>query len=401
MAYVILRMAKIKSAGAAGALSAHLERTMDVPNADPDLLKHNKRHIGSGNLWEDIQKKLSDNEIGEVRKNGVYAIEILMTASPEHFNLHTVIENGEKKLRGNTKRWKEFNDNSSEWLVKEFGKDNIVNYTVHMDEETPHIHAVIVPLVDSGKTKIVKKLETDHFGKFGYLRDVKVPQKKLSAKSFIDGRTALRGFQDSFAVAHKESGLKRGLEGSKAQHTTVKEFYGMINQSKALSDEITPDIPRIDFDNFRVEFPEPILSDRIDPKSYAQNAVKLTLEGLKPNFDKVVSETNKVSLNQRKSLSLDVVEAIKQRGNRKESLAERRLEKLEKIIAENFGHRPEWNKGKDTGNLINIEEEKRIKEEKMEKERFEKETKIKEIQEKQKQAENKKNERTFHRGPSI
>jgi Plasmid recombination enzyme len=236
MSFAVLRVAKIKSAGGAGGLSAHLERTMDVPNADKELRHYNQRVIGSGDLWSDIKKKLEDNHITDVRKNGVYAIEILMTASPEHFNFRKdQDEEGKAILKGNSKNWNDFSINSMKWLEKEFGRFNIVNFTTHLDEQTPHIHAVVVPLVDTGKTREVKNNEI--MQKMLHSEYRQDPIRKLSAKSFIDGRTALRGLQDTFAEVHKENGLKRGLEGSKAKHTTVKEFYASIKNNPSLKDE--------------------------------------------------------------------------------------------------------------------------------------------------------------------
>lgn len=296
MSFAILRIAKLKTAGGAGALSAHLERTMDVPNADLGLRHLNKRLAGSGDLWQDIKKKLDENDIKEVRKNGVYAIELLMTASPEHFNFHKVKnEDGSVGLRGNLKNWNEFNKGCQDWLVSEFGKSNVVNYTIHLDEETPHIHAVIVPLIDNKKkTKVIQKPLKDAFGIVkGFIPET-VFEKKLSAKSFIDGRATLRGLQDSFAKVHQASGLKRGLEGSKAKHTEVKDFYASIKDNPSLKDE--------------------------------------------------------------------TLKLINQRANKKETLTEKRLKKLETIMINQFGHRPEWEQGKDTGFLVNIEEEKKEKE---------------------------------------
>jgi hypothetical protein len=314
MAFAVMRIAKIKSAGGAGGLSAHIERTMDVPNADKELESWNFRAAGTGNLWKDIQDKLEENKIEEVRKNGVYALEILMTASPEFFeDLRIVKESEIDYLKGNVKgtgKVMDFMWKSKSWIEKEFGENNLVSMKLHMDEKTPHIHAVVVPIVD---------------GKNG--------KKKLSAKSFIDGRAVLRGLQDSFAEVHKESGLKRGLEGSKAKHTTVKDFYASIKNNPTLE-----------------------------------------------------SETLKL---------------VNQRSMKKETLTEQRLAKLESVVIEKFGWRPEWFEGQAVGTLHNVESEKKMREEKIEKDRLEKEAKIKEVQEREKQAENKKIERKIYRGPSM
>jgi hypothetical protein len=75
----------------------------------------------------------------------------------------------------------------------------VVNFSVHLDEQTPHIHAVVVPIDAKGK---------------------------LNCRPHLGGREKLRGLQDSFAAIQKGIGLERGIQGNKAHHTTVKEFYG-------------------------------------------------------------------------------------------------------------------------------------------------------------------------------
>lgn len=218
MSFAVLRISKIKSAGGAGGLSAHIERTMDVPNADKEYTGWNFRAAGSGDLWKDIQDKLSENKIEEVRKNGVYALEFLMTASPEFFDDLKLVKASAsdlemREVRG-LRKVTDFMWRSKTWLENQFGESNLVAMKLHLDEKTPHIHAIVTPIVE---------------GKNG--------KKKLSAKSFIDGREKLRALQDSFAETHKESGLKRGLRGSKATHTTVKDFYASIKDNPILEGE--------------------------------------------------------------------------------------------------------------------------------------------------------------------
>jgi hypothetical protein len=85
MAFAIIRTAKLKTAGNLGGLNNHLERKMEVPNADADLSHLNQRRVGSGDLARDVTHRLQAAGIEKPRKNAVLAIEHLMTASPEAF----------------------------------------------------------------------------------------------------------------------------------------------------------------------------------------------------------------------------------------------------------------------------------------------------------------------------
>lgn len=208
--YAILRTAKLKTAGNCGGLNNHLERKMEVPNADKDLSYLNKRHIGSGDLAADVSDRIKSAGIEKPRKNAVLAIEHLMAASPEAFRFKkgSHQQTGKPTLLGpkeDWEKWRAFEKNCHQWLKDQYGEKNIVNFTTHLDEQTPHIHAIVVPIDAKGK---------------------------LNCRDYLGGREKMRGLQDSFAQVHQALGLERGIKGSKATHTTVKEFYAHANEYK-------------------------------------------------------------------------------------------------------------------------------------------------------------------------
>lgn len=249
--FAILRVAKLKTPGNVGGLNAHLTRTMDVPNADPELAKFNSRPVGSENLWKDVQQRFDSLGITP-RKNAVLAIDHIITASPEAFPFEKGLKDGKVTLRGNVDKWKDFQSSAMEWLTETYGKANIVNFTVHHDELTPHIHAVITPIDSKGK---------------------------LNCRDFLGGRDKLRDMQTTFAKKVEHLGLKRGIEGSKAIHQDVKRFYEIIQQAKP---ELLPEI------KIEVKSPEKGMLGigyKLDPQQVAEqeterinNVLKLTTE---------------------------------------------------------------------------------------------------------------------------
>ncbi|WP_171496447.1 plasmid recombination protein, partial [Acinetobacter sp. TUM15372] len=74
---------------------------------------------------------------------------------------------------------------------------------IHRDETTPHLVAYVVPIDLEGK---------------------------LNAREFLGGRSKLSKMQTDFDNEVKHLGLERGLEGSKAEHTTIKDFYAEIQK---------------------------------------------------------------------------------------------------------------------------------------------------------------------------
>ena len=56
------------------------------------------------------------------------------------------------EIANNKKRLQEWIDKNLEFCIKEYGKENIVRFAVHLDEKTPHIHCVLfllLPMEDS------------------------------------------------------------------------------------------------------------------------------------------------------------------------------------------------------------------------------------------------------------
>lgn len=201
----VLRVAKLKTPGNIGGLNAHNTRTMDVPNADEDLQKYNHRLVGSSNLNQDVQARLDSAGITKVRSNGVRAIEHVISASPEFFGAKKIGEGAEATLSlRSPQESKEFFKSAKEWLEEHYGAENLVNFTVHYDEKTPHAHAVVVPIT---------------------------PEGKLAAKKLIGSRELLSNMQSGFAKSVEHLGIDRGREGSKARHQTLKEFYSKVEEA--------------------------------------------------------------------------------------------------------------------------------------------------------------------------
>lgn len=189
--YQILRMEKLKSVYSMRRSMAHAYRDQDTPNADPARFSQNQ-YAGPKTSAEAISRyneRLSTVK-GRVRKNAVFALEYLVTASPEWFEGRSIDEQTEY-----------FND-ALKWLKAKHGADNFISAGVHRDEKTPHLYAYFIPLKD----------------------------RKLNAKHFVGGhREILAKMQTDFHEnVSKKYGLERGMEGSQAKHTAVKKWYSMI-----------------------------------------------------------------------------------------------------------------------------------------------------------------------------
>jgi hypothetical protein len=205
MAQAIIRVAKIKSAGAARGKSAHNYRLLDTPNADPDRTKTlNEEYINTDrkDYWSLAEQRIKEVVTRKVRDDQVRAMEVILTASPEWFKRdHT---GQAEDMRGG--KWVAEN---LHFLKQKFGEKNVVSFTLHQDEKTPHIHAVVIPITE---------------------------KNRLSADTLFNPKT-LAQLQTDYAQAMHHHGLERGVAGSRRQHQDMKQIYGY--QEKTVAD-ITP-----------------------------------------------------------------------------------------------------------------------------------------------------------------
>ena len=207
MAFAILRTQKLKAAVAVRRSLKHAFRAQNTPNADPARLKENS-HLGANSV-EEAMKAFQNRLPEKIRKNGVLAIEYLITGSPDGMN---------SKSRRDQDAY--FTD-ALAWLKERHGAENLIYAGIHRDETTPHLYAYVVPLD---------------------------PQGKLNCRHFLGGAKALSQMQTDFAErVGQRHGLQRGIEGSKARHTTVRQYYAALQQETpaplALSGQATT--PRV------------------------------------------------------------------------------------------------------------------------------------------------------------
>lgn len=207
VAYAILRTAKLKSFGEIGGSLSHNYRTRPTPNADPTRTPDNAHSSPTPfSAMNAIKQRLPP----KTRSNAVLCVEYLITASPEWDGWKDKIEQAD------------FFKRSVEWLEQKHGKENVIATSIHRDETTPHLIAYVVPIDGKGK---------------------------LNAREFLGGRATLSKMQTEFHSKVKDLGLERGLEGSKAEHKTVKEFYAELQEPLPKPEKININIQRLDVDN--------------------------------------------------------------------------------------------------------------------------------------------------------
>ena len=225
MGYAVLHVEK--TSGTDAAMSAHIERTIKPKNADESRTHLNRELItfpdGVESRTQAIQHRL--DTAGLTRKignNQVRAIRVLLTGT--HEDMERITNEG---------RLDEWCDDNLKYLSDTFGRENIVSAVLHMDEQTPHIHATLVPIV-KGERKRKKKEEQV---KKRY-RKKPTGTARLCADEIMT-RAKLKSYQDTYAQAMSSYGLRRGIDGSEAKHITTRQYYrDLIQQAEQLRTDI-------------------------------------------------------------------------------------------------------------------------------------------------------------------
>lgn len=137
----VFRLEKIKTSLATKAMGRHWNRTQPTPNADTSMPDGVQVLCGTGNPDQDMQPFL-DRITGPRRKDEVIGIEALMSASEDMFRRPDQPEGSRDPER--VKAW---SDAAMKCLREQF-PDMVASAVLHLDETTPHIHALIVPVVE-------------------------------------------------------------------------------------------------------------------------------------------------------------------------------------------------------------------------------------------------------------
>lgn len=104
----------------------------------------------------------------------------------------------------------EWEEATLSWLRGYFGTENILSAMVHLDESSPHIHALVTPIT---------------------------PDLRLCAKDFTGGIKKLSAIHQSYSRVMAQEPFCMELSKQhvkKAKHSSVKSFYAQINEIEAL-----------------------------------------------------------------------------------------------------------------------------------------------------------------------
>lgn len=174
------------------------------PNIDPSkrfsaryVIEDDYVYPGQTSLQEAIQYRLDKHEVKGIRKDSRVALEYVLTVNDQ-----TAWENYSPAG---------FFAEAEKWIEQRHGKGSVVHIAEHYDESNPHMHIVVVPLIE--KDVRFKNRHGEGTRK----------ETRLNTGAFTDGREKLRQLQDDY---HQ---FVKGFE----QNMGVQFFRGTLVENQA------------------------------------------------------------------------------------------------------------------------------------------------------------------------
>lgn len=314
MSYAVLHI--MKASGSCNAIARHIERTTQPDNAHPELRHLNRDDFikypdGVVGLGEAIQHRLDNAGLTrKIGKNQVLALNVLMTSDGDA--LRRLADEG---------RLDEWAQASVGWAKQTFGEDNVVAAHLHMDEQTPHLHVTVVPIVTAERKK--KASESNVRKRY---RTKSKDGPRLSANDIMT-RENLTRFQDTYAEAMERFGLERGIRGSEARHVDQHEYY---RQCQIKKKDLEQDVAGLSAEKKQLDTETQFLEKRKKELERGNRWIEKTITETKATNERMTKENAQLAKDKRllveyntvlKESVSEIVEEYKSLESSKEKLS--------------------------------------------------------------------------------
>ena len=258
MSFLVLHMDKFKKEAVRG-IQSHNERERES-HSNPDIdyersaANYELQDHAPESYAEAIQNHIDDLLLVKaVRKDAVHMCGLIVSSDSAFF---------EKLSPEETRR---FFEESKAFLTEFVGAENVISAKVHMDERTPHMHFLHVPVTPDGRlnaNKIytresLKKLQTElpaYLQSRGFELQRGIEQEPGAAKKHLNTRE-FKQQQNALANLEQEAlAVSAELEQKQREESALRERLQSIKQQaqeaeQALSEQT--DIPNASMFNYK------------------------------------------------------------------------------------------------------------------------------------------------------
>ncbi len=251
MSYAIIRNEKLTRVQAMGAYKHNERKTRNHSNKNINSTKTElnyylkKNELSYIKEFDKIKEKYDLK--GQIRSNSNIMCEMVFTSDQKFFDKIGYEES------------KRYFEESYKFICeyKNLGEQNIISAVVHMDEDTPHMHLLFIPVIHT----------TDKQGN-------KID--KVCCRDFWKGKNSYRDLQNAYFkhISGKGFKLERGelVEVTNREHYSVQEYKRITNfeNTKELLNSIKLELPETldikDFQKIMLNRDEKIKNKIIKPK---------------------------------------------------------------------------------------------------------------------------------------
>ncbi|WP_294359438.1 MobV family relaxase [uncultured Clostridium sp.] len=236
MSYSVFRIEGVKTTSDLRGLGKHNKDRVSHTNPDIDKSKSSenidliKCNISYNEKFNQITSEIKlqhDERMKTMRSDRVKSFEQSINSNKSDVACEMIFTSDKEFFKDMSKddirSWAE---ESLNFVKHDIGinEKNIIHATVHMDESTPHLHVVAVPLI----TAYDKRRKKDIL--------------KISRAKYIPDKNAISKLQDSYNLRLREKGydLERGLVGGKIKHIKTVDYKH--NKAKELNQQLDKSI---------------------------------------------------------------------------------------------------------------------------------------------------------------
>ena len=257
MSYIVLHMDKFKKEAVRGIQSHNNRERESRSNPDIDYQRsagNYDLHGQAADYAQAIQNRIDDLLLVKaVRKDAVHMCGLIVSSDSAFF---------ESLSQEDTRR---FFEESKAFLTEFVGEKNVVSAMVHLDEKTPHMHFLHVPVTPEGRLSAktiytresLKMLQTElprHLQSLGFDLQRGVEQEPGAAKKHLNTREFKQQQEALHSLEKKTEFVSASLEQHQREASIVQERLQSIErQAKEAEKELAAqsDIPAASIFNYK------------------------------------------------------------------------------------------------------------------------------------------------------
>ena len=235
MSYAIFRCQSINTLEDLSHIGSHNKREKESYKSNPDirkegsinnieLVKYNNKYREKFYEITKEYRKEHEEKMKTIRQDRYKTFDQMVDDSKSCIADEMIFTSGSEFFKDMTKeeilKWA---NGCMEFVYKDLGytKEQVLQSVLHLDEKTPHIHCVVVPLVK----KFDKRVNKERYS--------------ISKRDYIKDQNYLSILQDKYCFRLNNLGFKleRGEKGTKIKNLSLGQLKGITRQYERLANK--------------------------------------------------------------------------------------------------------------------------------------------------------------------